>query len=572
MNKVDATRDAGMASAVLSSPPRGDCYRALAEAPELKGDTSPVMFGRFAEFETWTEINSILEGHFFERVAPTAFAKTIREDRDRIRVLFHHGRDASVGFQVLGTIDELHEDSYHVVGLFEAVPPLILDGLRAGQYGSSYRFATVKHEWVSRPRRSDRNPKGIPELTILEARVREFGPTPIPQYPTGAVGVRSVTDDLALEAFAQDPQRIEAMLRDRSMISVPDLGGVTEKDRVASSDREYRRSVEMVGSSVWAITPEMLGVIVGIIGERANGIRPTREEIQARIGARAEESEPNDSSVAVIPIHGPIVPRADLLDEVSGAVSIENLQETFRDAVADENVSAILLDIDSPGGDAKMIPEMAAEIMAARGSKPIVAVANSMAASAAYWLATAADELIVTPSGEVGSIGVYTAHADISAAQEKAGIKTTLVSAGDYKVERNPFAPLSEDAESAMQERVDTIYDAFVAAVATGRGVDAETVQNDFGKGRLLLATSAVKAGMADKVDTFTNTLKRLEKSAESGERSEPEPPEVTTPEPEPSEATTHPGPSSDEPTVKSITPLWGVDDRDRKETPEWRL
>jgi signal peptide peptidase SppA len=512
--------------------------------PELREDTKPVMFGHFAEFETWTEVNSIIEGHFMERTASTAFAKTIRENRQNMRVLFHHGRDA-LGVQVLGKIEQLEEDTYYEVELFDGVPPLIMDGLRAGEYGSSYRFAIVQHEFVARPKRSAHNPDGLPELTIVEARVREFGPTPFPQYAGTSSGVRSMTDEIFVDKLAQNPDRLEEMLQQRSGIS---LNGV---ERPVRPEREYKRSVELVGGAVWAMHPDALATVVGIIGERASGYQPTAEEIRDRIGTRDAADPPAGGSVAVLPLHGMIVPRADLMSEVSGAASIESFQASFREALNDPAVSAILIDIDSPGGDARMVPELASEIRAARGVKPIVAQANSMAASGAYWIATAADEIVVTPSGEVGSIGVYNAHQDISGLQAKMGVKTTLVSAGEYKVERNPFEPLSEDAHAEMKARVDTIYESFVSAVADGRGVDTDKVLNDFGKGRMLLAAQAVKAGMADSVGTFDETLARLQVGAADATRSEPEPSEATTPEPEPSEATT-----------RSSTGLfWFVDD-----------
>jgi len=525
--------------AMPAGPPRTDCFRALAAAPEFRGDSKPLMFGRFAEFETWSEVNSILEGHFLERVAPTALQKTVVEQRPSVKCLFNHGRD-SLGMQVLGTIDVLEPDSYYEVTLFDGIPPLLMDGLRAGEYGSSYRFALVggKYEFIRRPKKSAHNPDGIPELTILEMRLREFGPTPIPVYKGTSTGVRSMTDEFFVGQLADDPERLDQILRQRSSISV-------SRDLVQDGDQNdefrYRRSVECVGETVWLLHPPALATLVGIIGERANGHRPSAEEIKQRIGSRSEPTESAQGPVAVIPLHGMIVPRADLMSDVSGATSVADFQQKFRGALADPEVSAILIDIDSPGGDAQMVPELASEIMAARGTKPIVAQANPMAASGAYWIACAADELVVTPSGDVGSIGAYTAHTDLSAAQEKAGIKTTLVSAGDYKVERNPFEPLSAEAQAAMQDRIDSIYETFVKAVADGRGVDTETVINDFGKGRMLLANQAVKAGMADKVATFDQTLSRLQKTVIPDKtRSEPESPATTTRvEPEPSEATT---------------------------------
>lgn len=530
-------------AAVPSGPPKSDLFRSLTPGPELRNDAKPTMFGHFAEFETWTEINSTLEGHFLERVAPTAFAKTISENRGNIRCLFHHGRDPSVGIQVLGTIDQLEEDSYYEVGLFAGIPPLIMDGLRAGEYGTSYRFGIVQYEYVKRPKRSAHNENGIPELTILEARIREFGPTPIPAYAGTSAGVRSMTDEIFLDGMAADPERFKQLTARSSTFFSDD-----ERSRNELPVREYKRCVETVGETIWAIHPSALATIVGIISERAGGTRPTAEEIRDRIGTRADAEPTTNGSIAVLPLHGTIIPRANLMADISGGVSVESFMQTFRAAVDDPAVAGILIDIDSPGGDAKMVPELAAEIISARGKKPIVAQANAMAASGAYWIAAAADEIVVTPSGEVGSIGVYTAHTDISAAEEKAGIKTTLIHAGEYKVERNPFEPLAAEAQAAIQSRVDTIYDTFVNAVAEGRGVDPETVLSDFGKGRMLLASQAVKAGMADRVATFDETLARMQKTAASQTRSqdefpraeEPEPSAATTPtEPEPSEATT---------------------------------
>jgi ClpP class serine protease len=140
----------------------------------------------------------------------------------------------------------------------------------------------------------------------------------------------------------------------------------------------------------------------------------------------------------------------------------------------------------------------------------MVAVANTMAASAGYWLACAPGELVVTPSGAVGSIGVWGAHEDISAAMEKEGVKVTLVSAGKYKVEGNPYEPLSDEAKAALQADVDNFYSMFVKAVAKNRGVSQDSVANGYGQGRMVMASLAVKQGMADSVATLDQTLARF--------------------------------------------------------------
>jgi signal peptide peptidase SppA len=178
--------------------------------------------------------------------------------------------------------------------------------------------------------------------------------------------------------------------------------------------------------------------------------------------------------------------------------------------VNDKDVSAIILDVASPGGMTDMISELATDIRQARGKKPIVAVANTKAASAAYWIASQADEVVVTPSGSVGSVGAFAAHDDLSGAMEKAGIKTTLVSAGKFKTEANPYEPLSDEARAMIQERVDDAYAMFTGDVAKGRRVPVDTVRGGYGEGRMVSAKQAVKLGMADSIGTLQQTVERF--------------------------------------------------------------
>jgi signal peptide peptidase SppA len=146
-----------------------------------------------------------------------------------------------------------------------------------------------------------------------------------------------------------------------------------------------------------------------------------------------------------------------------------------------------------------------------RGAQtPVTAIANTLAGSAAYWLASQADEVVVSPSGFVGSIGVFARHVDESAALAQEGLKVTLISAGDYKVEGNPYEPLSDEAQAAIQALVNETYDAFVNDVAAGRNVSAGDVLAGFGQGRMFSAQGAVAAGLADRVDTFASTVQGL--------------------------------------------------------------
>jgi signal peptide peptidase SppA len=178
--------------------------------------------------------------------------------------------------------------------------------------------------------------------------------------------------------------------------------------------------------------------------------------------------------------------------------------------LADNSVKAVVFDVDSPGGAVEGIPELAEEIYRSRSQKKSVAIANGIAASAAYWLASAAGEMTVIPSGMVGSIGVLFEHEDYSKALEQAGIKTTLITAGKFKADGHPSEPLSDSARDDIQAKVDAFYAMFVKSVARGRRSSQDDVRGGFGQGRMVLAADAVKEGMADRVATMDETLQRL--------------------------------------------------------------
>ena len=163
----------------------------------------PTLHGRGAVYNEWTEINSRAEGHFMERFAPGSFTKTINEQRDRIRCLFNHGQDPSIGMKPLGVITDLAErdDGVHYeVDLFDVdYTRSLIPGLRAGQYGSSFRFGITRKEDLRG--KNVANSKGILERTITEAYMRELGPTPFPAYAGTSAGVRSLTDDYLIGRF-----------------------------------------------------------------------------------------------------------------------------------------------------------------------------------------------------------------------------------------------------------------------------------------------------------------------------------------------------------------------------------
>jgi signal peptide peptidase SppA len=280
--------------------------------------------------------------------------------------------------------------------------------------------------------------------------------------------------------------------------------------------REYARIARFIQEHPWAITPSALELMLEIVDRRIAGMDIEPDEKQARVdAARRPEtlSPPPPGAIAVLPIYGIVSHRMHLMRNVSSSgTSTEAVAAAFRQVVRDPDVGAVVLDVDSPGGSVFGVQELADEIHAARGTKPVVAVASSVAASAAYWIASQADELVVTPSGEVGSIGVIAAHDDVSKAAETKGVKRTFITAGRHKAEGNPFEPLSDEARAYIQASVDRYYDAFVRSVARGRKVSLTKARGEeFGEGRMLGAADAVEVGMADSVGTLQQTIDRLQ-------------------------------------------------------------
>lgn len=267
----------------------------------------------------------------------------------------------------------------------------------------------------------------------------------------------------------------------------------------------------------WAIREDTLDVMCELLRMRAHGIELTSEEIQARIGAaRRGGPSPMAGAVAVIPLCGVIDQKIGSMSEISGGTSVDGFMKQFRQCLNDPGVSGIVIDADTPGGNVSGVPEAAAEILAARGTKPIIAVADPMIASAGYYLCCAADEIVCMPSGEVGSVGVLCVHDDFSAQNEMIGYKPTYISFGAYKTELNPDAPLSADALAYQQQQIDVIGNDFVRFVAKARGVPVDAVRSDFGQGRMLLAKQALAAKMIDSIGTLDETIRRVGRMAKT--------------------------------------------------------
>ena len=273
----------------------------------------------------------------------------------------------------------------------------------------------------------------------------------------------------------------------------------------------YERILAAARSAVWCLSKPKLEELFDVLELRASGGNVDAATIQALAAdSRSRADSRSMGEVGVLPVIGTIVHRGNMITEASGTASSDVLGKQFTSMVNNPDVSSIVFDFDSPGGQAAMIQELAAQIAAARGTKPIVAVVNPEAGSAAYWLATAADEIVVTPSGEVGSIGAYAYHVDYSAQNEMLGVKPTYISYGEHKTEANADEPLTDEAMAQVQASVDRVGKQFESDVAKYRGTTVADVRKNFGQGRMVEAERAVSLGMADRIGTFRETIQRV--------------------------------------------------------------
>ncbi len=271
------------------------------------------------------------------------------------------------------------------------------------------------------------------------------------------------------------------------------------------------RLIHSLLSRPWAITEAKLQELLGLLEMHGNGVRLSEDEAEERFGVARKPDARQAGQIAIIPVYGTIFHRANLFSSYSGGTALQLFCKNFQAALSNEDVSHIVLDIDSPGGSVSYLEEAARMVYKARGRKPIIAVANTLMASAAYYLGSQADELVVTPSGDAGSIGVFMIHADYSEMARNAGVKHTIIKAGKYKAEAHPYAPLSDEALAHLQESVDDCYDMFVKAVARGRDVKESAVRSGFGEGQCLSARRCVQEGMADRVASIDEVLEELQ-------------------------------------------------------------
>jgi len=271
-------------------------------------------------------------------------------------------------------------------------------------------------------------------------------------------------------------------------------------DIIMDAPQPHRVSAfDLVAAQPWAILPSMLETI-GAIARREN---ESVEALEARIGRPLQNTRSVTlrDGVAIIPVAGPVMRYANMFSQISGATSLDLLAQDFTRAVDDPAVKAIILNLDSPGGQASGISEFASMVRAA--GKPVIAYVDGSAASAAYWIAAAADEIIISKTGEVGSIG---AVVQIDTSAKRAGVIEIVSSQSP-----NKRPDVTTDAgRSQIQARIDSFAQVFIEDVATYRGVSVEHVLAQYGQGDMRMGSEAVTLGMADRVSTLEEVIAGL--------------------------------------------------------------
>ena len=244
-----------------------------------------------------------------------------------------------------------------------------------------------------------------------------------------------------------------------------------------------------------------LDVILAVLGDRLS-IQPPAADLALPGPRNLPTGTPG---IAVIPVHGTLVKRTAGLDAASGLTSYPELAAMLESALADPPIAGILLDIDSPGGEASGSFELARRVREASAVKPVWAVANDAAYSAAYAIGSAANRLIVSETGGVGSIGVIALHIDQSVKDANDGYRFTAVTAGTHKNDFSPHQPLTDEAKAELQAEVDRLYGLFLEHVASMRTLATDDVRST--EAGLYFGANAIAAGLADAVGTFESVL-----------------------------------------------------------------
>jgi len=263
--------------------------------------------------------------------------------------------------------------------------------------------------------------------------------------------------------------------------------------------------IEFMEHSAWAITPDWLDRIHSIVGRKIHGM-----EINA--GAVAEMDYSHAAMVidgkATIPIKGPIFKKANLMTKFSGATSLELAGRDFKAAIKDPSVNEIILHIDSPGGTVDGTKEFADLVFASRGTKEITAYIDGQGTSAAYWIASAADRIVVSSETVmVGSVGVISAHYDYSKYDDEEGVKRTYIYKGKYKGIANDADPLSQEGKQYVQQRIDGLHGIFLESIAKGRNISVDEAIKMTDESKVFNGKEALERGLVDEIKALDDVL-----------------------------------------------------------------
>ena len=262
------------------------------------------------------------------------------------------------------------------------------------------------------------------------------------------------------------------------------------------STKTYDRIFAQLFSTPWLIEESWMLTLIEI-ARREGDFEALQTRLSDRMDATHDMMVRGD--VAHLPISGPIFPKANLFTQISGATSIDTLARDFQTALDDDAIEKIVLDIDSPGGAVTGINEMAEMIYAARDKKEIVSYVGGTGASAAYWLASAASNMVLDATARVGSIGVVVAYPSGS---DESRIEITNSASPNKRVDIN-----TKEGKGVVIEELDALADVFISSVAKYRGVTDQVVRKKFGRGGVLVGEQAVDVGMADQLGSFEQLL-----------------------------------------------------------------
>ena len=247
----------------------------------------------------------------------------------------------------------------------------------------------------------------------------------------------------------------------------------------------------------WAITEAALNNILTIASRQNESV----EVVSAKLGRELDNSYVTEirEGTAIIPVVGPLFRYANIFTAISGASSYEILAKDFTSALENPDVHSIILDIDSPGGEVNGCAEFASMIFEARGKKPIIAYASGDAASGAYWIASACDQIIASETSMLGSIGVVAVYRG----SKDESVLEIVSSQSPYK----RLDPSSKDGKSRLQSRIDDLATVFIESIAKHRGVDPPTVIKDFGGGDVFIGKNAINSGLADDIGSLEQII-----------------------------------------------------------------